>query len=902
METQKATQIRRHDRSHIITSTTDLDITLTVIFQSESSGRDSHTQTATMTTTTTPPSQIDIPSLVAQLTLPEKISLLAGADWWKTVAIPRLSIPALKMSDGPNGARGAQFHAGTRAACFPASVSLAATFCTATVRRAGAALAEEAQTKGASVLLAPTVCMQRDPRGGRNFETFSEDPYLAGLLATAYITGLQASGKVGASLKHFALNEEDTFRYSMDVHVDERTMRELYLRPFEMAVKRARPWSVMTSYNLVGGLHADEHKELLGKILREEWGFGGCVLSDWGGTNSCAEAIAAGMDLEMPGPSLQRKVADVMKALEAGKAGLTEAMITKSAERVLGMVKAAGKFEDPTIPEERAVDLPETRDLIRQTSVDGQVLLKNQDSTLPLSTTDQGIQSIALIGMAKEYLGHGGGSAKVNSHRKTTPYDAITELLSGSNIKTTYAEGARVIRNLPVLAHSVVDDSGNPGLTVRVSLPTRADNDPLIYTSSSATFVSREYRTTTKAVLTGTFTPATTGRHYISFTTVGNSTVKIDGKVVFQARGASPDVMAYMLSTAEDEVARYDFVAGRQYAIEIEALPAAGAALSAFAQGVVGVTLGFMEQQEHDVVLLPEAVAAAEQSDVSLVFVGHTPTFESEGCDRPSMNLPKDGSLDKLISSVAAAAKEAGQRSGKKKRVVVVNSTGSPIAMPWIDDVDAVLQTWFPGQEAGYAIADVLFGKASPGGKLPVSFPKRIEDAPTYGNFPGDLDKRIVEYKEGVFMGYRYYLEHPEAVLYPFGYGLSYTTFAITDVRLQGEPSMVDESSTISVTATVQNTGSVAGAEVVQVYVGAVEPSLNRPKKELAGFAKARLEPGKSETVEIQVEARSLAYWNVDKHMWSVDAGQYTLFVGNSSVSVTGELAFTVEKAFDMAV
>ncbi|KXJ90096.1 glycoside hydrolase superfamily [Microdochium bolleyi] len=846
-----------------------------------------------------PPPPIDMDALVAQLTLPEKINLLAGADWWTTTPIPRLGIPSLKFSDGPNGARGAQFSAGTKAACFPAAVSLAATFDRSVAHTIGAALAVEAQTKGASVLLAPTVCMHRDPRGGRNFEAFSEDPLLAGELAAAYISGLQASGKVGASLKHFALNEEDTFRYTMDVHVDERTLREVYLRPFEIAVKKAKPWSVMTSYNLISGTHADEHRDLLEGVLRREWGFDGVVLSDWGGTNSCAAAIEAGLDLEMPGPSLQRKLEDVMAAMDK-EGGLTEETITKSARRVLEMVHRAGKFADPTIPDERAVDLPETRELIRQTSTDGMVLLKNDGRTLPFDARSRDIKSIALIGMAKEYLGHGGGSAKVNSHRKITPFDAITELLaSDTDIKVNYAEGARVIRNLPVLAEDITDEDGNAGLTVRVSLPDRAADDPLIYTSPSATFVSRTYRTATRVTLTGTFRPRVSGQHYISFTTVGNSTVRIDGAVVFQAEGAAPDVMAYMLSTAEDEVARHDFEAGRDYKVEIEALPALGAGVSVFAQGVIGVTMGFMAEEEHDVVLLPEAVAVAEESDVAVVFVGHTPTWETEGTDRGSMNLPKDGSLDKLIGSVAAAAK----RRDKNKKVVVVNSTGSPIAMPWIGQVDAVLQAWFPGQEAGYAIADVLFGKVSPGGKLPVSFPRSIKVAPTYGNFPGDLDKRIVRYEEGVFIGYRHYIEHPDDVLYPFGYGLSYTSFDISNIQITGsERQMEGKDSTLSVSATVTNTGEMPGAEVVQVYVGAVEPSFSRPKKELAGFAKARLAPGESATVEVTIDARAVAHWNVEKHKWSVDGGEYIVYVGNSSVDVRATLALTVAKDFDMEV
>lgn len=827
---------------------------------------------------------VDIDSLLGSLTLQEKIQLLAGANWWETAAIPRLEIPSLKFSDGPNGARGSKMNAGVKAACFPASVSLAATFDRGLVGRIGEALAGEAKTKGASVLLGPTICLHRDPRGGRNFEAFSEDPFLTGEMASSYITGLQSKG-VGATVKHFALNEEETFRYTMDVLIDERTMRELYLRPFEMAVKNARPWAAMTSYGLINGTHADSHKWLLDDVLRQQWGFQGLVMSDWGGTNSCAGSIEAGLDLEMPGPGIERSPERVAAAV---KEGLSEKTIDLRARAVLELLQVAGKFEHPETPDEEAIDRPENRQLIRQASAEGMVLLKNADGILPLVPGRDGIKSIAMLGLAKEYLGHGGGSAKVNSIRKITAFEGFEEALRGKDVRLDYQEGASVVRSLPPLSTEISDDDGHAGLTLNVT--NRGDIPPQRLNTPTAYFVSREFRDATSVSLTGTFKPSTSGKHYIDFSTTGNSEVFIDDEKVFSFEGTS-DIMAFMLGTAKGEKKRYDFVRGQEYKIRVQARVAqdARSGNTILDKGVIGVSFGFMTEQAHDEALLDPAIAAAKNADVAIVFTGHTPTWETEGSDRETMDLPRDGSLDTLIHEVAKV----------NPRTIVVNSTGSPISMPWLADVKAVLQTWFPGQEAGHSIADVVFGAVCPGGKLPVTFPNNIEHTPTAGNFPGDLVRREVRYEEGLFMGYRWYDENPEAALFPFGFGLSYATFAVNNIR--ADQADLNDGDELTVTIDVTNTGSVSGSEVVQVYAGPIEPSIRRPRKELVGFEKVTLEPAEEKSITVAISPRCVAYWNQEKGGWSVDAGPYGLYIGTSSVDIAQTIDFRVSGSFHFA-
>lgn len=366
-----------------------------------------------------------------------QISLLAGQNLWETVPIAAKGVPSVKVSDGPNGARGAAFAGGTTAACFPAACLMASTFDVDLAKRIGSALAEETHSKGARCILAPTMCTHRHPLGGRNFESFSEDPFLTGNMAAKVVEGCQEKG-VSATIKHFAVNEQETERLTVDETVSERALREIYLKPFEITVKQAKPWALMTAYNMINGHHADSHPFLLQKVLRGEWGWDGLVMSDWGGVNSTADSLNAGLDLEMPGPTRWRKTEDVLAAIKAGQ--VSEQTIDERATRVLQFLERLKCFEDPTTPDEQAINRPEHRALIREAGSKGIVLLKNEGDVLPLSKDKVKGKKIAMLGYAKTGLAHGGGSASVNAHYKITPWDAMHEAL-GDSAEFSYAKG-----------------------------------------------------------------------------------------------------------------------------------------------------------------------------------------------------------------------------------------------------------------------------------------------------------------------------------------------------------------------------------------------------------------------------------------------------------------------------
>ncbi|KAL3451524.1 glycoside hydrolase superfamily [Aspergillus insuetus] len=799
-------------------------------------------------------------SLIPQLTLEDKCSLLAGADFWRTAAIERLGIPSLKMSDGPNGARGENFFGGKTSACFPASVSLAATWDAELVHAVGHALAEDTKSKGAKLLLGPTVCPHRHPLGGRNFESFSEDPLLAGSLAAEYIKGLQENG-IGAVIKHYAANEQETLRNTIDVRVSERALREIYLRPFEIAINEAKPFGVMTAYNSVNGAHADMNEFLLKKVLREEWGFKGLVMSDWGGTNSTAKSLTAGLDLEMPGPSAHRTLPLVQRALEGE---VTMEVIDDRVSNVLECLSRTGCFENPTtVFEEQAIDLPEHRALIRKAGADGIVLLKNNDNILPLQPGSY--KSIALLGLAKEYLGHGGGSAAVNSHHKVTAFDGLTEAL-GNCCELRYAEGVRILRSLPPLTADVRTRDAQPGFEVEISFADSTPRKSLV--SPSSIFQHIELRNIANAVMTGIYTPTETGAHYLSFNIFGEGTVSINGQVVL-TRENSRDLMATIIGSGAAVTIQHEFVQGQEYEISISAKAGdcSDAGIAVIGTAYLGFTLGLAHQKEYEADLLSPAVDAARASELAIIFTGHTPAWETEGADRETFSLPKDGSQDRLVEAVAAV----------NPNTIVVNCTGSPIDMPWASRVAGIVQAWFPGQEAGYSIADVLLGKINPGGKLPTTFPKNLEDCAANAHFPGDIEDRVVEYSEDIFIGHRHHDRFPDGVLFPFGFGLSYTTFSIDEPL-----------STVDIRVKVKNTGPVRGSEVVQVYVGYLghTSGVQRPRKELSAFRKVEVEAGAEAWVDMKVAPRSLAYWNDERKVWSIDEGKYAFYIATSSTDI----------------
>ncbi|RSL40682.1 hypothetical protein CEP53_013216, partial [Fusarium sp. AF-6] len=802
---------------------------------------------------------LNIDHILGSLTLTEKISLLAGESDWQTVGIPSKGIPAVKFSDGPNGARGASFVDSTAAACFPAACCIAATFDSNLTRDIGEALAEETRSKGARCLLGPTVGIHRHPLGGRNFEAFSEDPFLSGKLAAEYINGLQSQG-VSATIKHFAANEQETQRLTVNTVVGERTLREIYLRPFEIAVKEAHPWAVMTSYNLLNGEHADSNKYLLQEVLRGDWGWNGLVVSDWGGTNSTADALNAGLDLEMPGPTRWRKQEAVLGAIKAGK--LTEETIDQRVKQLLAFLERLRCFHDPRIPDEQAINNPRHQSLIRDVGSRGLVLLKNDANILPLRPAELRDKKIALLGYAKTALAHGGGSASVVSHYKVTPWDALKNAL-GDEVELSYAKGADTLRYLPPITSGVLDLEGNPGFTYKRyepnnTIPVEIKN--MHPDSFVSVFASVGFRDCDVS-LEGLFEVHETGEYYFSCAGLGPSKLFIDNQIVEEQTDNYPDAMGFMFGGAFSNTIKAHLDGGRKYKILAYTCPPTPKEGEVedmgLLEGHVGLQVGFTPALQLDWDYTTEAVRLAEEADVAVVFTGHEPVWETEGKDQVSFHLPKDGSQDRLISAVAEV----------NPNVIVVNSTGVPIAMPWLENIKALVQSWYPGQECGNAIADVLTGRTTPEGHLPCTFPRDIRDCPAYGNFPGQSSnkKLTVTYQEGIFVGYRHFdLLAEDKVNFPFGFGLSYTSF-----DLQGFSVRMMKKNTLEAIVQVTNTGAVAGGIAVQIYVGKENAPKTDPKKQLAGFKKVRLQPQESQMVRILVEDRDFAIYDETEHRWA---------------------------------
>lgn len=580
-------------------------------------------------------SSVNPSALLEQMTFEEKVSILGGESFFGTKSIPRLGIPSVKFTDGPNGARGGTINDGVKAACFPASVSLASTWDESLVYRVGVALAEETKTKSAVAVLAPTICPHRSPLGGRNFESFSEDPLLAGILASRYVEGLQDTG-IGAVVKHYAANEQETMRRMINVVVGERALREIYLKPFEIVAKTANPWSIMTSYNRLNGHHADSSEYLLRHVLRDQWGYKGLTVSDWGGTNSTVESLNAGLDLEMPGPTVKRKLMDVQKAVDDGK--IDPKVIDTSALRVLEFLVKTGKFESPDNAPERSVVDPEHSQLIRKAGADGIVLLRNENEILPLQR--EKVKSVALLGLAKECLAFGGGSAKVNCHYKITPYDAIQQVLAGTNAEVRYAKGAHTFRNFEPWKDDIYDIEGKPGLTLSrygnrdlEGPPYEQRNVPSgSYRPNFQDSKSRDIDASFK--LEGIFRPASSGKHNLGFSAMGLSKLFIDDELLFEC-GNNDDPVTFLLAVNGEEQRSYDFAQGQSYRIRLESkarlTDPQRLTPNGFFDGLLAARVGFMTQEAYEEDILPEAIEAAKASGVAIVFVGNTTDWETEG-------------------------------------------------------------------------------------------------------------------------------------------------------------------------------------------------------------------------------------------------------------------------------
>ncbi len=669
---------------------------------------------------------MDIKTLVSQMTLEEKAGLCSGDDFWHTKAVERLGIPRTMVSDGPHGLRKqseAADHLGINdsieAVCYPAASATAASFDPDMIREMGEALGDSCQHERVSVLLGPAVNIKRSPLCGRNFEYFSEDPFLAGQMCTALIQGVQ-SRNIGTSIKHFALNSQEHRRMSSSSDADERTIREIYFPPFEMAVKKAEPWTVMCSYNKINGVYASENPWLLTDVLRKEWGFEGYVMSDWGAVSNRVAGVAAGLDLEMPasGGINDRKI---VEAVRAGK--LDEKVVDRACERILNIVCRYLENAKPETPWDKEKQHAQAADI----AAECMVLLKNEGDLLPLAKDE----AMAFIGeFAEKPRFQGGGSSHIHCFRTTGALEAA----KAAGLQVTYAPG---------------------------------------------------------------------------------------------------------------------------YSVEKDELT-----------------------EER----LAEAVAAAKAAKTAVVFAGLPDSYESEGYDRDHMRMPE--CQNRLIEAVAAA----------NPNTVVVLHNGSPVEMPWIGKVRAVLEAYLGGQAVGEAEIRVLTGDVNPSGHLPESFPVKLEDNPSFLYYGGEGNR--TEYREGVFVGYRYYDKKKMDVLFPFGHGLSYTTFAFSNLRLSAEK--IRDTDILTVTVTVTNTGKRAGKAVAQLYVGDPVSTVLRPVRELKGFRKVALQGGESKDVSFTLDKRSFAYWNTEIHDWHVESGEFILSVGDSSRNLPLSASVQVESTVEL--
>jgi beta-glucosidase len=805
-----------------------------------------------------------IEDILNQMTLEEQVSLLSGADFWTTVPVERLGVPKIKVTDGPNGARGAgSLVAGVKAACFPVAIALGATWNPELIRRMGVALAGQAKSKGASVLLAPTVNIHRSGLNGRNFECYSEDPLLTAELAVAYIQGVQSKG-VAATIKHFAGNESEIERQTMSSDIDERSLRELYLPPFEQAVKKAGVMAVMSSYNRLNGTYTSEHPWLLSQVLRQEWGFDGIVMSDWFGSHSTAETVNAGLDLEMPGPSRDRGE----KLVQAVRNGDVEAdTVREAARRILTLLERVGAFETTPDLTETSLDTPEDRALIRKLGAEGAVLLKN-DGILPLAKTS--LESIAVIGPnAAEARVMGGGSAQIAAHYTVSPLQGIRNALSNAN-SVSHATGCSHNRLIDVFATEMRVDyfkgralEGNPlhsekaekGEFFWFDLPS-ADLDP-------ADFSVR---------ISSRFVPSDNGEHVFGMTNAGLAKLFVDGKLLVDGHDGWQRGENYFGTANDEQRAAIVLEAGRAYEVTVEYCSPADTS-----DGIHLTAIRFGVEKPLGDAAIDEAIENAKSSDVALVFVGRDGQWDTEGLDLPDMRLP--GRQEELIEKIAAV----------NANTVVVLQTGGPVEMPWLDKVRAVLQIWYPGQELGNAVADVLFGDEEPGGRLPQTFPKKLSDNSVMTGdplvYPGKDGH--VRYDEGVFVGYRHHDTRKIEPLFPFGFGLGYTSFVWSEAEassLEMRPDGID------VSVYVTNNGARKGSDVVQLYVRPLSSSIERPEKELRAFAKIELDAGETGAVRLNITQRDLSFFDVEASAFRSEAGDYELVIAASATDIRGTI------------
>ncbi|MEV7881713.1 glycoside hydrolase family 3 protein [Streptomyces microflavus] len=799
-----------------------------------------------------------VDTALAALGLDDKTRLLAGQDLWSLPALPAIGLRSLVMSDGPIGVRGVRWTAADPSVALPSPTALAATWDPELARRAGRLLAQEARRKGVHVLLAPTVNLHRTPLGGRHFEAYSEDPYLTGEIGTGYVRGVQDGG-VATTVKHFVANDAETDRFTVNNTVAPRPLRELYLAPFERIVRNAHPWGIMAAYNQVNGSTMTEHRYLQNAVLRGEWGFDGFIVSDWLAARTTVGAITGGLDAAMPGPRTVygEALADAVRAGEVDKK-----IVDLAVRNILLLAARTGALESapPAVP---AAALPATVDgdaLAREIARRSFVLVRNEvrdgADALPLAPGT----TVALSGaLARDARVLGGGSALVFPDHVVSPLDGLTAALPEGAL--TYAVGADPSDELAIaeagfdLTAVCRDVSG--AVLATVPLP-----------SGQIQWIGADlpdgvtHDTLDTVEITGTFTPRASGEHTFGTRGTGSFALTVDDRPLFdgtQDRAPGTDPLGAFFNEPVER-GRLPLAEGAPVRVSLSHRPGPGTGHPL--KGVAFSLVHLAPLRDPDE-LIAEAVEAARTADTAIVVVGTTERVESEGFDRTDLKLP--GHQDALVHAVAAV---------NPRTVVVVNS-GSPVELPWRNEVAAVLLSWFPGQEAGHALADVLRGQEEPGGRLPTTWPVALADVPVSATTPTNGE---LPYTEGVFIGYRAWEKAGTTPAYAFGHGLGYTTWEYESVSATPD----------AVTVRVRNTGSRPGSDTVQIYLApAPAPDApERPARWLAGFARVTAAPGGSVEVTVPVETRAYQVWDEEAYGWKTVPGTYEVQAARSLADV----------------
>lgn len=797
-------------------------------------------------------------SILSKMTLDEKLEIIGGINDFFTRPNPRLGIPPLKMSDGPMGV-----HDYGLTTAYPAGIALAASWDRDLAHRVGISMGKDARARGVHFILGPGMNIYRAPMNGRNFEYFGEDPYLASRMAVSIIEGIQEQSVV-ATAKHFTANNSEFARMTLSSDVDERTLREIYLPAFEASVKEAKVGAVMDAYNLVNGTYMTANDHLNNDILKKEWGFSGILVSDWGATHDGIAAFNGGLDLEMPSPTFMNRDT-LLPALKDGR--LSTATLDDKVRRILRTAIEFGFFDKP----QEDIDIPtfsqEGRQVALEEARSGMVLLKNTNNLLPLNPDR--IKTIAVIGPdTYPAVVSGGGSAETKPFNAVSYLEGISNRL-GTKAKVLYAVDSPVLDQVFENSEFVTEPGGESGLKGEYfsnqdlkGTPALTRTDKHVHLDfGEGSFAPGEPIDYFSIRWTGYFTPKTTG-DYTFFTSAD------DGVRLYIDNALGIDDWLPHAQTVDSYGKHLE--AGKAYKIRLEYFEDVGSAIVGF-----GVT-----RPEEYVGRQTKPLAA--KADAVIICAGFDPKTESEGADR-TFQLP--GGQDELIQQISAI---------NKNTIVVLTAGGNVDMTRWIDNVPAVLDAWYPGQEGGAALAQILFGDYSPSGKLPASFERRWEDNPTFHNYYPVSGEYRVKYSEGVFLGYRYFDRSETKPLFAFGHGLSYSTFAYSNISVT--PKTGDVSAQVSVSFNVKNTGKRAAAEVAELYVGDSHASVPRPMKELKNFAKVNLQPGESKRVTLTLDRRAFSYYDVNKKDWNAAPGDFTILVGASSDDIRLQSEYTLTR------